>query len=258
MKDIAFITGASSGIGRSLALVMAKDYSVAIVARRQAELDELTGEIRNTGGVALPIACDVTDRTLVHRAVERCEKELGPIQCVVLNAGVGGANPAVSFDAEAAERVLRTNLLGPVYCLEAVIPGMVQRKSGQIVGISSLASFRGLPDSGPYCASKSGLNALLESLRISLRSHQITVTTINPGFIRTPMTARNRNPMPFLMEQDEAARLIYDAIRAKKSTYSFPWQLALITKIARFLPDSIYDRIFAAAKVRKEPVTPTS
>ncbi len=247
------ITGTSSGIGSSLATLMAKDFAVALLARRQPELEELAAQIRSNGGTALPIACDVTDRTMVHAAIRQCEEQLGPTDCLVANAGIGGSMAPPDFSAEIAERVLRTNLLGPIYCVEAVLPGMIQRRSGQIVGISSLASYRGLPDAAAYCASKSGLNGFLESLRISVQSYNINVTTICPGFIRTPMTARNRNPMPFLLDQEDASRKIYDAICKKKRFYSFPWQLAWIMKIARLIPDGLYDKGFAFAKVKKDP-----
>jgi len=252
MSRVTFITGASSGIGSSLATLMARDSAVALAARREPELEELAAQIRSNGGTALPIACDVTDRTMVHAAIERCERELGPIDCLIANAGIGGTMTPTEFNAEITERVLRTNLLGPIYCIEAVLPGMIKRKTGQIVGISSLASIRGLPDAGSYCASKSGLDAFLECLRISVRHYGIAVTTVNPGFVKTPMTARNRNPMPFLLEQEEAAHKICEAIRKKKRTYSFPWQLAWIMKVARLVPDGLYDRAFSLAKVKKD------
>jgi short-subunit dehydrogenase len=250
--SVVVITGASSGLGWSLAKLFAADgWSVALLGRRKDLLEQLQSEIAKKNGNALALACDVTNRAAVRAAIAECESRFGPIDCLVANAGVGGRTGPDSFDASVAENIIRTNLLGPVYCFEAVLPGMIARKSGQLVGISSLASYRGLPETGVYCATKSGLNSLLESLRISLRRHNVSVSIVCPGFVRTPMTAQNKNPMPFLLEQDEAAALIYRAILKKKKLYAFPWQLALIVRIGRLLPSAIYDRAFEQMRVRK-------
>jgi short-subunit dehydrogenase len=252
MKSVVLITGASSGLGWSMAKIFAADgWSVGLLGRRRELLEKLSQEISERNGKSLILVCDVTNRAAVKAAVEECEKQYGPIDCLVANAGVGGPTPPWSFDAAIAENCIRTNLLGPIYCLEAVLPGMVARKSGQIVAISSLASYRGLPETGVYCATKSGLNALFESLRISLRKLNVSVTIICPGFIRTPMTANNKNPMPFLIEQDDAAARMYQAIIKKKKWFAFPWQLVTAMRIARILPAGLYDRVFDKAKIRK-------
>src|SRR5580765_2769085 len=114
---------------------------------------------------------------------------------------------------------------------------MIERKAGHIVGISSLAGFRGLPGVSAYCASKAGFIAMLESLRLDLRPYKVAVTTVCPGFVKTAMTAQNKNPMPFLMELDVAVRKIHSAIRKKKTMVAFPWPLAVVVKTGRFLPD---------------------
>lgn len=251
MEHVTFLTGASSGIGRALALRMAKGGSaVALVARRLDQLEEVASQIRATGGSALPIACDVSKRQEVHTAVQRCEKELGVIDCLIAAAGIGGVTGPEKFDGAEVERIIQTDLLGPVYCIEAIMPGMISRKNGHIVGISSLAAFRGLPNAAAYSASKAGLNALLESLRVGLRRYNVSVTTICPAFVKTPMTAGSRNPMPFLMELEDAVDKIYQAIRRKRRTYLFPWQMAAIMKAVQFLPDALYDR-GAGVKLKK-------
>src|SRR5262249_44906848 len=158
---------------------------------------ESAAQIQSAGGNALSIVCDVSRRADVHAAVQRCERELGPIDCLIANAGIGGVTGPEQFDAKGVERIVQTDLIGPAYCIEAIMPGMIARKNGHIVGISSLAALRGLPNAAAYCASKAGLNAMLESLRIGLRRYNVSVTTICPGFVKTPMTAANRNPMPF-------------------------------------------------------------
>lgn len=246
MEDsVTFLTGASSGLGRALAPLLAKDGdAVALAARREGVLEEVAAKIRAQGGRTLSIACDVNDRASVQQAVRRCEAELGPITRLVANAGIGGPTPATKFEANRVEEILRTNVLGAVYCIEAVLPGMLQRKQGHIVGISSLAGFRGVPGSAAYCASKAALSAMLDSLRIELRPQGIYVTTICPGFVKTELTARRKARMPFLMELDDAARSIHKAILRRKRIHTFPWPFATFVKIGRCMPASLYDGSF--------------
>src|SRR5262245_59374655 len=201
------ITGASSGIGLELARSLAREGTkVALVARRKPLLDSLASEIASSGGTALSIPCDVRERMPMHAAVAEASRELGPIDLLIVNAAVGHVIPADEFDAALFEDTIRTNLLGPVYAAEAVLPSMLSRRSGHIVGISSLAAYLGFPLTHAYSASKSGLNAFLEGLRAEIADRGIHVTTVCPGFVRTPMTARNTGAMPFLLEPDEAAR----------------------------------------------------
>ncbi len=234
--------------------MMARDgHTIGLMARRVKELDDLAVEIRSSGGSALVLPCDVMDPDSVKTSVAKCRNELGPIDCLVMNAGIGGSTPPENFKSDLAERILRTNLISPCYLIEAVLPEMMERKRGHIVGISSLASLRGLPISAAYCASKAGLNALLESLRISLRPYAVSVTTICPGFVRTALTAANKNRMPFIVEQEDAAREIYRAIRERKRMHYFPWQLSWPVRFARWIPDSLYDRLFSRARIQKDP-----
>ncbi len=245
MSCVTFLTGASSGIGRALAPLLAKDGPVALVARRGDLLEEVAAEVREAGGTALPVACDISDRDAVHAALRRCEAELGPVDRVVANAGTSRTNPGTRFDAGILEEIHRVNVLGPAYCFEAVIPGMVERKSGHLVGISSIAAIRGLPRHAAYCSSKAALSSLLESLRIDLKPHGVAVTSVHPGFVKTPLTAKNKFPMPFLLEPEDAARKIYTAIRSRKGAVFFPWQLASTVKATRLLPDALFDKAAA-------------
>jgi NAD(P)-dependent dehydrogenase (short-subunit alcohol dehydrogenase family) len=250
-RPVTFLTGASSGLGWALAPLLAADgHALALAARRLDLVEKLAGEIRAGGGVALALEVDVGDREAVRAAVARAEQELGPIERLVANAGIDGPTPARRFDAAVFESVQRTNLLGPAYCIEAVLPGMIARGHGQIVGISSLASYRGLPGGGAYCASKAGLSALLESLRIDLEGSGVAVTTVNPGFVRTPITSRSLHPMPFMLEADDAVRRIHRAIRARRRIFAFPWPLATLTRLARLIPSPFYDRVLAAIAAR--------
>lgn len=243
MMPVTFLTGASSGFGAALAPLIAREgHAIALIARRKSHIEELAGRIKDSGGTAVAICCDVGDRNAVHEAVRQCERDLGPVTRLIANAGIGEATPAKGFNAEVVEQIMRINFLGAVYCIEAVLPEMIERAKGHLVGISSLAGYRGLPGTGAYCASKAALISLFESLRIELRAHDVAVTIICPGFVKTEMTAKNRGPMPFLMDLDDAARIMHRAITHKKSRSTFPWQLATMVKLGRFLPDSIYDR----------------
>jgi short-subunit dehydrogenase len=244
MARTVFITGASSGFGFALAHLYAKAGDrVALAARRKERLDALADELRNAGGTALALVCDVSDRTAVHEAVRQCEAELGPVDLLIANAGLSKRVKARAFDAEVMDKVIRINLMGTVYCIEAVIPGMVERGQGQLVAIGSLAGYRGLPGAAPYCASKAALISMMESLRIDLRKEGIAVTTICPGYVKTELTANTTHPKPFMMELDRAAPIIYRAIERKVSEYAFPWPLSGAVKFGRFLPNAIYDRL---------------
>jgi NAD(P)-dependent dehydrogenase (short-subunit alcohol dehydrogenase family) len=242
-----FLTGGSSGIGAALAPRLADegDRAIALVGRNEEALDRVAGKVREAGGTALPLVCDVRDRQAVAAAVRLCEEKLGPVDTLIASAGINSPLAGREFDAEAVEQVMRTNYLGTAYCIEAVLPQMVQARRGRIVGIASLAGFHGLPGSGAYCASKAAQISLLESLRIELRKLGIIVTVISPGFVRTPLTAGNRNPMPFLMDVDRAAGIIHHAIKAGARHKTFPWPLAALVRIGRVLPEALYDRSFS-------------
>lgn len=245
MMPVTFLTGASSGFGAALAPLIAHEgHALALVARRKTNIEELAERIQSSGGKAIAIAADVSDRESVRAAVRQCEQELGPVTRLIANAGIGENTPAKGFDATLVESIMRINYLGMVYCIEAVLPGMIESGKGQLVGISSLAGYRGLPRMGGYCASKAAMISMLESLRIELRSSNVAVTIICPGFVKTAMTEKNPDPMPFLMELDDAARIMHQAIIKKKTRCTFPWQLATIVKLARLIPDSLYDRAF--------------
>jgi short-subunit dehydrogenase len=133
--------------------------------------------------------------------------------------------------------MFRVNVLGVVYAIDAVLPDMLRRGRGHLVAVSSIGAYKGLPGESGYCASKAAVNTYMEGLRIHLRDRGIAVTTVCPGFVRTPMTAVNRFHMPWLLDADEAARRIVWAIRRRKKVYNFPWQMSLLTKATRWLPD---------------------
>ena len=207
---------------------------VGLLARRRDLLEEIVDEITAAGGRALALPADVIHADSVRAAACELRRKFGYIDLLVANAGVGGTTYAVDLCEKEVAQVIRVNVLGAVTA-PAVIPHMIQRGSGHLVAISSLAAYRGLPKSAAYCASKAGVSALSESLRIDLIKTGVDVTIIHPGFIKTPLTA-GRMHMPYLMELDDAVQKMIWAIEKRKKSYSFPWQLASIVRACMLLP----------------------
>jgi short-subunit dehydrogenase len=238
------ITGASSGIGRGLALeIAARGGRLGLIARREEVLNELVDQIKAQGGAAIAVGADVRDAPAVRTAAERIRTELGPIDVMIANAGIGATDHAANLNPDQVAEVMNINVLGAVNSVAAVLPEMVDRGSGQLVAISSLAGYRGLAKSAAYCASKAAMSSFFESLRIDLRHSGVTVTVIYPGFIKTPLTSGRKAKMPYLMELDDAVKKIVSAIEKGKRSYAFPWQLATITRSALIMPPAIYDWI---------------
>jgi short-subunit dehydrogenase len=241
--QVAVITGASSGIGRELARVLAAQGSkVGIIARRKDKLDALAAELRQAGAAAAWAVADVKDRAETVTAIRDLAAQLGPIDLLIANAGVGMPTLLDPMNVSDVEKMVQVNVLGVVYSIEAVLPDMLRRRQGHLAAVSSLAAYKGLPGESGYCASKAAVNAFMEGLRIRLRGTNIAVTTICPGFVKTPMTAINTFPMPWLMEADDAARRIVRALRRRRKVYNFPWQLTLLMKLTRWLPDRMMAR----------------
>lgn len=239
---VCFITGASSGFGRGLALRMAAHgHPVGISARRTDRLKVLAKEIRAAGGLAGVYPADVADRNGLLAAIRSCEQELGPVDLLIANAGVSTHAQPEALDSREVERVMKINFLGAVTAAEAVLPGMLDRGDGQIVVVSSLASFQGLLLHGSYCASKAALNGFFESLRLDLANRGVAVTIITPGFVKTEMTAHNRYPMPFLMELEPALDIMVNGILKKRRLVKFPMPLSTATWWLRVLPRGVFD-----------------
>ena len=248
-----FLTGASSGIGEGLALALAaKGAVLGLVARRKEMLDELAVECEAAGGTTRVFACDVVDAGALAAAAQEFRDEFRHIDVMIANAGIGG-NDALTraYDPASVKKLIDINLIGAVNSIHAVIGDMIERKSGHIVGVSSLAGFRGLPKSAAYSASKAGMTAFFESVRLDHAQNGIAVTIIQPGFIRTPLTSGRANKMPFLMELDDAIPHFIKAIEKKKRFAAFPWQLATIVRAGKFMPSWLYDRIAGKARYRE-------
>lgn len=242
---LTFLTGASSGIGRSLARRIAQAEPVALVARRGELLDSLAAEIAAEGGhETLTLSCDVTDRGAVRAAVARAEEQLGPITRLVANAGGGDRTQLDDFTAEHVRAALDLNVMGVVHCIEAVLPGMRERGEGHIVVMSSLAGYRGLPTAAAYSASKGALTNLAESLRMDVAPHGVDVTVLAPGFVKTkPSKKGKKKNKPFRMELEPATERMYRSIVARKRYDAFPLSLRALAAWGRLLPAGLYDRL---------------
>jgi short-subunit dehydrogenase len=238
------ITGASSGIGHGLALELSRrGAKLGLIARRAEKLAELVREIEGANGRAIALPADVMDVNSLASAATQLRSTFGPIDVLIANAGVGATVDAAELKGSTVAGVINVNVLGAANSVEAVVPEMVQRGSGQLVVISSLAAYRGLPKSAAYCASKAAVSAFFESLRLDLKPRGIDVTIIHPGFIKTPLTAGRHAQMPFLMELEDAVQKIISAIEKRKKSYAFPWQLASIVRAGMIMPNFMYDWI---------------
>ena len=244
---VALVTGASTGIGRALAQELARrGHAVGLIARRGELLAELADALAATGARVAWASADVTDRTSTEAAVEQIVAALGPVDLLVANAGGSEPSPAQKVPVDAAIRVMQLNYFGVLHVVGAVLPSMLARRAGHLAVVSSVASFRGMPTHGAYCASKAAVSTLFESFRIDLAGSGVTVTTIHPGFVATPLTEKNRHPMPFLLSAERAAGIIADGLARRRVDITFPWQLrVLMGWMLRWTPAWIWDRVVA-------------
>ena len=241
-----FLTGASSGLGEALARHYASSGTVlGLVARRSERLHALAGSLPGTCAV-YPI--DVADSAALAGAANDFLARFGAPDLVIANAGISvGTSGEVAADAQKLQRVLQVNVVGLAATLGAFAPAMRSAGRGTLAGIASVAGFRGLPGAGAYSASKAAAINWLESLRVELSGSGVSVVTVCPGYIATPMTQVNRYPMPFLLPADEAARRIARAIAAKRRVAVIPWQMALVSLAMRAMPGWLFERLAARA-----------
>jgi short-subunit dehydrogenase len=244
MSPKVFVTGASSGLGAALARAYAApDGVIGLVARRGNELDAVAASLP---GTAATYALDVTDAPALAMAADDFMARHGVPDIVIANAGISaGTLTERPADIAVFARILEVNVVGMFATFAPFVAAMRARRRGTLAGIASMAGIRGVQGSGGYCASKSAAITYLEALRGELRPHGVKVVTILPGYIRTPLTAQNPYRMPFVLEADEAARRIRRHIDRGVSRAVVPWQMALVERGLRALPDAAFDRLFA-------------
>jgi short-subunit dehydrogenase len=238
---VAWITGGSSGIGAAVARELARrGVAVAVSARDADELDDLAD---GSAGTVVAYPADVRDREQMSSVAAAIEERLGPLDIVMMNAGVWQQMEVAEWDSTAIREHVDTNLLGMVNTLDAVLPNMLARRSGRLVGVASVAGYRGFTGAEAYGSTKAAEINLLESLRIDLDRLGVTVQIVNPGFVDTPMTRRNDFPMPFMTDTDTAARRIVDAIRKGKAETVFPFPYLVGMKLLRLAPVRPYTAV---------------
>jgi len=245
-----FLTGASSGLGEALARRYAsRGATLGLVARRAPELEALAASL---GGEVATYRADVRDAADMARAASDFIARFGVPDVVIANAGISrGVLTEAPEDLAVFKAIFETNVLGIVHTFAPFVVPMREARKGVLAGVASVAGFRGLPGSGAYCGSKSAAITYLESLRVELRGTGVSVVTLCPGFVETPLTERNPYRMPFLITADKAARLMADAIEDERRFYVLPWQMAVLGRLLRCVPRPIYDR--AVARRARKP-----
>ena len=257
MSDLVFISGASSGIGQALASRYYRDGArLALVARRTAEVERWAVEQQLDPARFKVYGADVADADAMAALGRHCIAAQGLPDVVIANAGISiGMDTAEFGDLDVMRRVFATNNVGLAATFHPFVAAMNARRSGTLVGVASVAAIRGLPGHGAYSASKAAVVAYCESLRGECRPHGVKVVTLLPGYIDTPLTRGNRYSMPFLMQVDDFADQAVRAIRAQVSYRVIPWQMGVMAKLLRLLPNAVYDRMLAG-RPRKQRASP--
>ena len=240
-----FITGGTTGMGMELAKLYAgKGWKVGVCGRDPSKFEDNFAVARENISF-YPV--DVSNREELQAAITDFSQSIG-LDLMIANAGIGYKFKTKVPDFELSYKMIHVNLLGVMYAFEAALNVMIPRSKGQLVAISSLAGYNGLPGVSAYSASKSGVQKYCESLHLDLKQFNIDVTTICPGFVETPMTATNNHPMPFIIKAPKAALLIANAIEKKKMVYAFPFLFSTIVRMLSLLPRTWY-RTFMKMKV---------
>jgi len=244
----ALITGASSGIGEALALELAKrGCNLVLNARRVDLLEQLADKARSHGVNVEIYPCDTADRPAVEQAAQQALETFGHFDLAIFNAGMARYVFPKKFNVDEIEQLINVNLMGAIYWTGALLPSMLERKSGTLAAMSSLASCRGLPTVASYSASKAGLSTFFESLRVDLKKHGIRSVIIEPGYIQTAIIAHNPDA-PFVMSADRAAKIMINRLEKGKTVIRFPWPTATVVRLIRALPNWLYDRIASAVR----------
>ena len=247
MAKLVFITGASSGIGQALALRFYQaGYALALVARRTQDMQAWRAQYHIPAERCGIYGADVSLVDSIAAAAAACLDQQGLPDVVIANAGISiGVDSALREDIAVIAQTYATNNIGMAATFQPFIAAMVQRGSGALVGIGSVAGIRGLPGHGAYCASKAAVIAYCECLRGELRGTGVHAVTICPGYIATPLTQKNRYGMPFLMQPEDFADKAWRAIEAGASYRVIPWQMGVVAKLLRLLPNWLFDKVLS-------------
>ena len=246
-RPLAFITGASSGIGQALAAHYHRaGWRLALVARRELEMKTWASAYGVSADSYEIYSADVSQPDSIIAAGQACIERQGLPDAVIANAGISiGVDTAERADIDTMARVFATNNIGMAATFHPFVAAMARRGSGTLVGIGSVAGIRGLPGHGAYCASKAAVISYCESLRGELRVSGVRVVTICPGYVDTPLTRENRYAMPFLLPPEVFAEKAFRAIQAGTSYCVIPWQMGVVAKLLRLLPNALFDRLLA-------------
>jgi short-subunit dehydrogenase len=240
------VTGASSGLGRALAIELGRaGATVVLIARRKAELDRTATDVETAGGRALVCPMDVSKADALVDKMRELDTQLGGLDLVIANAGMDARRGAIPYEWESIRDACHVNFCGAAATLTAVLPAMVARGRGHLVGVSSLASLGALPGAAAYSSPKAALNMLLDCLHLDLRGTGVAVTSVRPGFIRTPMLDGATHPLPQLLEADVAARYIVTRLAKAPATITFPKALAFAARLGAALPRRIREPVLA-------------
>lgn len=239
----AWVTGAGKGMGRTLAVRLARDgWDVYVSARTAGDLEKLANEKIGLNGEIIPKPLDISDADACATTLQEIARN-GHLGLIILNAGTHIPTPAKDFQLDAVNTLIDVNLRGTVNCLAPAMQVMRGQGFGKIGVVASVAGYKGLPSAGAYSATKAGTIALCESLYPELKAEGVSLSVINPGFVRTPLTDKNDFPMPFLMEVDDAVECIIKGLERNTFEIAFPTRFVLILKFLRLLPDWLYFKI---------------
>ena len=241
MSKKVWCTGAGKGLGRSVALKLTKQgHDVAISARTSSDLDAVAEAAAAHPGRIVPFVLDVTDENAVFRVVAEIENDFGPLDLVILNAGTHIPVHAASIAVQPFRDLLETNVMGGIHCLAAILPRFIERGRGHVAVVASVAGYRGLPTAAAYGATKAGLINMCEALKPELDCAGVTLSVINPGFVKTPLTDKNDFAMPFLMDADDAAEQMVRGLESGRFEITFPKRFTWGMKLLRCLPYTLY------------------
>ncbi len=246
-----FITGASSGLGEGLARRYAvPGATIGLCARRADLLDALAREIEAKGARAIVYAADVADTAAMQQAAGQFVAASGKVDLVIANAGIGIPHRTLQGESEPIAKLMRVNVIGVTNTVVPFVPAMVKQGSGVLVAVGSMAGHRGLPGRAAYSSSKAAARVFMDALRLDLHGTGVHAMTLCPGFVRTPLTAVLDNKLPFLIDCEEAVDIMVAAIAARRKTFSFPWQMRLMSLLFKHGPEGLILKLAPAARTR--------